>query len=110
MGGKVAKKYEVDVIHMVPPGAAGSGRAGLLAYDWTYLFDCHGEGETASPPAATPCPCCSRRGRAGVKKDFADYQIGAPSGGGGRKSRSTKGKPKDEAVPAAAADSESSSE
>ena len=118
MGGKVAKKYEVDVIHMVPPGAAGSGRPGLLAYDWTYLFDCHGEGENASPPAAAPCPWFSRRGRAGVKKNFADYQIGVPSGGtasaasgGGGCKSSTKGKPKEVAtVPAPAVESESSSE
>ena len=55
MGGKVAKKYEVDVINMVPPGTEGSGRPGLIVYDYTYLFDCHGEGAMlACRPAAPP--------------------------------------------------------
>ena len=55
MGGKVAKKYEVDVINMVPPGTEGSGRPGLIVYDYTYLFDCHGEGAMlACRPTAPP--------------------------------------------------------
>ena len=52
---KVAKKYEVDVINMVPPGTEGSGRPGLLVYEYTYLFDCHGEGAMiACRPGAPP--------------------------------------------------------
>ena len=55
MGGEVAKKYEVGVINMVPPGTEGSGRPGLIVYDYTYLFDCHGEGAMlACRPTAPP--------------------------------------------------------
>ena len=61
MGGKVAKKYEVDVINMVPPGTEGSGRPGLIVYDYTYLFDCHGEGAMlACRPCATVASAAHR--------------------------------------------------
>ena len=61
MGGKVAKKYEVDVINMVPPGTEGSGRPGLLVYEYTYLFDCHGEGAMlACRPCATVASAAHR--------------------------------------------------
>ena len=44
MGGKVAKKYDLGVIELAPPGTVPN-RPGLTFIDWTWVFDCHGEGE-----------------------------------------------------------------
>lgn len=43
MGGKVSKKYDVGVIELAPPGTTPQ-RPGLTFFDWTWVFDCHGEG------------------------------------------------------------------
>ena len=43
MGGLVAKKYGEAVIELAPPGTQAL-RPGVKFYDWTWVFDCHGEG------------------------------------------------------------------
>jgi hypothetical protein len=46
MGGLVAKKYGEAVIELAPPGTQAL-RPGVKFYDWTWVFDCHGEGARA---------------------------------------------------------------
>ena len=43
MGGVVSKKYDSGVVELAPPGTIPN-RPGLTFFDWTWVFDCHGEG------------------------------------------------------------------
>jgi hypothetical protein len=58
MGGKVSKKYDLGVVELAPPGTKPI-RPGLTFFDWTWVFDCHGEGAFVllrhSSVPADPC-------------------------------------------------------
>lgn len=54
MGGKVAKKYDLGVIELAPPGTVPN-RPGLTFFDWTWVFDCHTEGKSRSHSPDLPC-------------------------------------------------------
>eukprot|EP01043_Picozoa_sp_COSAG02_P042581 COSAG02_NODE_3629_length_6450_cov_3.065816_4_plen_107_part_01 len=66
MGGKVSKKYDLGVGELAPPGTMPI-RPGLTFFDWTWVFDCHGEGACRRDTPNCRSMCCEAAERVCVR-------------------------------------------